>query len=175
MKEEYIDIIDENDNVLYKASRTEVIEKDLLHRAAAVMVSNSKNEILIHQRAKNKDVFPGFYDFTVGGRVSSGESYEKAAIRELEEEIGIRNPKIKFLFKHNFFDKPPRVIMAVYSCKTDGPFKFQEGEIEKGYFIALDKLKDKVNKENFCPGCYEILQDYWGFKKTNKNETIQEF
>ncbi len=45
--------------------------------------------MLIQQRAADKDTWPGYYDASVGGHLSAGESYQDA-YREVEEELGVR-------------------------------------------------------------------------------------
>ena len=86
---EYVDIVDENDKAVGKATREESNEKNLRRRGSMVLVFNKKNEILIHKRASEELEFPGLWDFGSAETLISGESYESAAIRGLKEELGI--------------------------------------------------------------------------------------
>lgn len=165
MKKEYIDLIDEDDNVLSKVNRKEVIEKNLLHRVAIVLVFNSKGEMLIIKRTKIKDNFPSYYAFGAGGIVSSGESYKEGAMRELEEELGIKNVKVKFLFNNKYITKKTKVIQKIYSCIYDGKLKLQKEEVKKVFFMAIDKINEFMKKEKFCPDLYSVFQKYLKLKK----------
>ena len=83
---EYMAVVDENDRVISKKAREEITAKKLLHRGIAVFVFNSKGEIFVHKRNRNKKYYPGHYDAIVGGGVKYGETYNKGAKREVKEE-----------------------------------------------------------------------------------------
>lgn len=86
---ELFDICDADDNVIGRATRSEVHARGLLHRAVHVFVFNSRGELLIQLRSAEKDEFPLCYTSSASGHVDAGESYEAAAIRELREELGL--------------------------------------------------------------------------------------
>lgn len=56
--------------------------------ATGVWVFSTKNEILLTRRSLQKKFMPGRWENT-GGHVQSGEDTRAAAVRELEEEVGI--------------------------------------------------------------------------------------
>ena len=84
MTEEYLDIVDENDNVIGKDTRKAVHANYMIHRGVHIFVVNSHGQILIQKRSMNKDYYPGYFDISVGAQVSSGESYEEAAKPNLQ-------------------------------------------------------------------------------------------
>ena len=55
-----------------------------------VLVYNQENKIFLQRRSNAKQLFPGRWDLSATGHVQAGESREEAAIRELEEELGLR-------------------------------------------------------------------------------------
>ncbi len=60
------------------------------HRSVHIwIVRRRERALLIQQRAPSKDTWPGYWDASVGGHLSAGESYEDA-YREIEEELGVR-------------------------------------------------------------------------------------
>src|SRR3989344_4399543 len=58
IKEEILDLVDEDDIVIGQATRTAVREKALLHRIAKIIIVNKNGEFLIHKRSNRKDIFP---------------------------------------------------------------------------------------------------------------------
>jgi len=150
MSEEFVDLIDENDKAIGKVSRKDMRKRNLWHRSTAILVFNSKGELLIQKRAMAKDAFPGYYDFFFGGCLACGESYDENAIRELGEETGLKGIKPEFLFHSKYGDDKTRVHFNVYRVLSDGPFGFQEEEVEKAFFVTIKEAKEMAKKEKFC-------------------------
>jgi isopentenyldiphosphate isomerase len=98
-----LEVVDANDNVIGQATRQEIHEKGLLHREIHVWFITPKGEIVFQHRAKDKDTYPDLLDATVGGHVEVGDSYEKTAIKEMEEETGIRAKVEDLHFLKKFF------------------------------------------------------------------------
>ncbi|MBD3363498.1 NUDIX domain-containing protein [Candidatus Dojkabacteria bacterium] len=103
--------------------------------------------ILIQQRSRGKKDRPLFYDASVGAQVSSGETYEKAAHRELFEELGIRGLKFEKICKYKSFSKRQREIRTLFVAFSDGPFKSDEKEIEKIEFKTIEEITTELKKE----------------------------
>lgn len=49
-------------------------------------------ELLLQKRSRTKESFPGCYDTSCAGHLSAGDTFLEAALRELEEELGLRPP-----------------------------------------------------------------------------------
>jgi len=165
MNEEMIDIVDENDNVIDTVPRSVMRKKSLRHRCTYFMVFNSNGELLITKRTKTKDINPGKYEIP-GGSAVMGESYIKNVHREIEEELGIKNPDLKFLFDMSYEDKHTKELIKVYTCVYDGDIKPQEEEIDSYFFISIDKLKKMIqeNRDKFPKNRIKILEKYLGEK-----------
>jgi len=85
-----LNIVDENDNIIGIETRENIHKLGLLHREVHVYFLTPKKEIIFQHRAKDKDTFPDKLDATVGGHVEFVDSYEQTAIKETEEETGIK-------------------------------------------------------------------------------------
>jgi len=152
-QEEIFDIVDENDNIIGQATRTECHgNPSLIHRTVHVVVFNSKGEILLQKRSKNKDIQPGKWDTAVGGHLMPGENYETAACRELTEELGVSyKGKFNFLFFSKIRNEIESENTKVFSITYDGPFFFNKDEIEEIRFWNSVELKTNIGKDLFTP------------------------
>lgn len=92
MSDELIDIYNEENKPLFgvQKMKSEAHRKGLWHRASHVWIYNSKGEILLQLRAKNKEFWPNMWDISVAGHIGSGEDQLSATVRETEEEVGLR-------------------------------------------------------------------------------------
>ncbi len=129
MAEERVVIVDENNEVMGSATRRQMREQMLCHRAVFVFVFNSSGELYIQERTMTKDVYPGYYDLAAGGVVDDGEDYDTAAVRELEEEFGIASIDLDAKFHFYYQDEGCKLWGKVYSCLWDGEIIPQPEEV----------------------------------------------
>ena len=87
--DEILEVVDEKNKVIGKATRGECYKKGLLHRAVNIFIFNSQGEVFLHQRSEKKLKYPGFWDLSCSEHVRVRESFENAATRGLREELGI--------------------------------------------------------------------------------------
>ena len=91
MKAEMIDVVNENGVRTGEiVSRAEIHRKGLWHRVAMLCIVNSNNEMLLQQRHKNLNKFPGLWDLSVASHVQSGSDVVSTLLKEVNEEIGIQ-------------------------------------------------------------------------------------
>ncbi len=138
---EYFYVVDENDNIVCKATREECHSgKRLIHRSVCVFVINDKNELFIQKRSMAKDLYAGYYTGSATGHVEFGEDYEEAARRELKEELGIEAP-LEMITKVKNFSEIEREISTLYICRYNGKIEYNRGEVTEGFFLSLDEIK----------------------------------
>jgi isopentenyldiphosphate isomerase len=159
-QDELVAIVDERNKVVGAVPRQEMRAGRLLHRATYVLVFNSRGELYVQKRAASKDIFPSCYDVAAGGVVLSEESYEDGAVRELEEELGIKGVSLARLFDFSYQDKDVRVWGAAFSCVYDGELMLQEEEIESGAFVPVDEVFRRAESEPFTPDGLYVLRRY---------------
>ncbi|MBT3463401.1 NUDIX domain-containing protein, partial [archaeon] len=170
---EYVDLINEKNEVIGKIPHSEMRKNNHWHRGAIIIVLNSKNEFLIQKRLEDKEVYPGFYASGAGGCVSAGESYEKAAKRELEEELGIKNVDLNYLFKFKFNDEQTKAISNIYYCIYDGIITIQEDELESYLWVPLKEVKKFISENNYCPDDKLIFERFYEtYNLKNKFQTL---
>ncbi|MCP3682715.1 MAG: NUDIX domain-containing protein [bacterium] len=159
MTEEFVDIVDEEDKVVGKATREEADRKDLRRRVSRILVFNKEENMLIQKRADTKSKYPGLYDIGVGETLNSGEDFESAATRGLEEEVGIKNAELNFLFSGQFTHGEIKRNYHVYLCVHDGEIKAGD-EVSEARFVRPDELKQLFEKEEFVPLGKKIFEEF---------------
>lgn len=99
-------LVDENDLEIGKKEKMQAHYDGDLHRAFSILLFNSKKEILIHQRNKNKYHCGGEWTNACCSHPFPGENILDAANRRLFEELGYENldleKKFNLLYKTKF-------------------------------------------------------------------------
>ena len=88
--DEYIDIVDQYGKPTGKtALKSEAHKNGWHHNTIHLWLYTIDGHILLQQRSHKKSIYPLLWDVSVAGDIDAGESFETAAIREAEEEVGI--------------------------------------------------------------------------------------
>jgi isopentenyl-diphosphate delta-isomerase len=104
MIEENVILVNKEDQQIGLMPKLEAHEKAVLHRAFSVFVLNSKNEIMLQQRAQHKYHSPLLWTNTCCSHQREGETNIQAGTRRLFEEMGFKTD-LKELF--HFIYKAP--------------------------------------------------------------------
>ncbi|MFC6020049.1 NUDIX hydrolase [Plantactinospora solaniradicis] len=150
--DELLDIVDEYDRVVGQAPRGEAYARRLRHRCVFVLARNPAGRIFVHRRTAEKLVFPSRYDMFVGGVVGAGESYDEAALREAEEELGVSGlpapvPLFTFLYEtpeHTWWS-------AVYEVRCTPPVEPQPEEVAWHTFLGEEELHRRLAEWAWVP------------------------
>ncbi|WP_425275037.1 NUDIX hydrolase YfcD [Xenorhabdus ishibashii] len=147
---EWIDIVNEDNEVIAQSTRQQMRAQNLRHRATYIVVHDGMGKILVQHRTETKDFYPGKLDATAGGVVTMGETLLEAARREAEEELGIAG--VPFA-EHGMFyyeEKTCRIWGGLFSCVSHGPFALQEEEVAAVYWLTPEEITAR---------CDEFTQD----------------
>lgn len=141
MTEEIFDIVNERDEVVGQAPRSEVHAKKLLHRAVHVLVFNARGQLFLQKRSMLKDTAKGKWDSSASGHVDSGEDYDPCAMRELREEIGLQlSAPPERILRIEACPETGHEFVWVYRCQSEGPFILHPEEIERGDWFAPEEI-----------------------------------
>lgn len=143
---EYLDIVNEADEVLSRDTRENVHKNHNTHRGIHVFVLNSRGEILVQKRSMKKDDRPGYYDASVGAQVISGESYEQAAERETKEELGFSPSDLEKICDYHSYSTRQRENRRLFACHSDGPFDIDTEEVESVEFSSIKRIQEEIEK-----------------------------
>jgi len=155
--DELIDILDTNGNYTHKTAMKSVAHaKGLFHPTVHIWFYTTNREVLIQQRAKNKDTHPLLWDVSVAGHIGAGEDMITSAIREIHEEIGLTIIKkdlekigvFKSIQKHSEFLIDCE-FHHVFLSELKSPFntlKKQDSEVRQLALVPLSKLETNILK-----------------------------
>jgi isopentenyldiphosphate isomerase len=151
--DEIIDIVDEHDDVVGTSPRAEAYARGLRHRCAFVLVRDAQDRIFVHRRTARKLVFPSLHDMFVGGVLGAGETYDDAALREAEEELGVRGlPRPERLFSFLYEDGSlGGWWSAVYEVRCVMPVSPQPEEIAWHAFLTEEELAARLTAWEWVP------------------------
>ncbi|MEU8622406.1 NUDIX domain-containing protein [Streptomyces sp. NPDC048623] len=153
-EDEVLDVVDEQDRVIGQAPRGEVYARGLIHRCAFIQVRDAQGRIFVHRRTPTKLVFPSLYDMFVGGVVGAGESYDAAALREAEEELGVSGlaqPVPVFTFLYDSGGVAGKWWSAVYEVRCDLPVRPQAEEVAWHAFLTDEELTARLGEWEWVP------------------------
>lgn len=178
---EVFDVCDENG-----LPTGEVVERErahregILHRTTHVWIARrtgERVEILMQKRSRLKDSFPGMYDTSSAGHIPAGDEPLPSALRELEEELGIRAQPDELLpvgfiraeYEKSFHGAPfhDNEYIFVFLCTAEveaDALRLQESEVEAVAWFDLDAVREEVHhsRARFCVSkrSLELLRDY---------------
>ncbi len=164
MMEEIFDVVDELDRVVGQAPRSVVHEQKLLHRAVHIFVFNSQGELLLQKRSALKDEYPLCYTSSASGHLGAGESYDMAAPRELEEELGLTGP-LEWLAKFQAGPQTSHEHTGLFRTTTDTPPHIDTREVDEVAFHSLDEIATMIARspQLFSP-CFVTLFEWYHTK-----------
>ena len=178
MKEELIDVLDENGIKTGQImQRNEIHKQGLWHRAIVVAIINEKNEILLQQRSMEKEKNPGLWDISAAGHISCGQDSLSAATREINEEVSVNlgfNVEVKeFRFMYSFRkqqvfkeDFIENQFYDFFVLRQQGlnkeSIKFQKEEVQDIKFVSISELNELRNTDQLVPRdeVYDVLAEY---------------
>jgi isopentenyl-diphosphate delta-isomerase len=174
MKEEQVILVDENDNVLGLMPKMEAHEKALLHRAFSVFVFNSKNQLMLQQRALHKYHSPGLWTNTCCSHQRQGESNIEAGKRRLQEEMGFvtdLEETTSFIYKAPFDNgltehELDHILIGYF----DGTPNLNEDEVADWKWMSLEEVKtDMAINPNLYTAWFKIIfEKFYEFINVNQ-------
>lgn len=161
--EESFSVVDERDQVIGAAPRSQVHANNLLHRAVHLLIFNSAGEVFLQMRSRWKDRHPLAWDSSAAGHVNAGEEYDQSAARELREELGINTPLVR-MAKLSASERTGYEFICLYRGSYDGEFRLEPSEIEAGRLFPplIVDAWIKARPQEFAPGfieCWKIWRE----------------
>jgi isopentenyl-diphosphate delta-isomerase type 1 len=139
--DELLDVVDADNRVIGRASRSAVHREGSLHRAVHVLVFDSGGRLYIQRRALDKDCDPGLWDTSAAGHLASGEEPAAGAKRELAEELAVSGLALKRLFELPACAATGNEFVTVYRAHSAVEPQPDATEIAEGRWCEADELR----------------------------------
>jgi len=178
--EEYVILVDENDNPIGKEEKVKChLPNGKLHRAFTAMIFNNEGKLLLTKRSEGKMLWPNDWDGTVASHPRESETYASSAERRMPEEIGISckmNYVNKFEYHVPYKDVGSEneicgtLIGTIDSFDESSMIKDEISEIK---WINPDELKNELehNRDVYCP--WMVIALY--FLADSDTNTLEKF
>ena len=163
---EFVVLVDQDDQKLGLMEKQQAHVAGLLHRAFSVFVFNSKGELMIQQRAASKYHSPTLWTNTCCSHPRDNETYEEAAHRRLQEEMGFDcelEYKFNFIYKaHLENNLIEHELDHVFIGTFDEDPKLNPEEVMAYRWVELDDLKKDMEKnpQNYTAWFKIIFEHY---------------
>lgn len=160
---ELIAIVDEKDYVVGKTQRKNHAGGKL-HREVAVLIVNPRDEILLQKRADD-----GRFSFSAAGHFKYDETYLQGAVRETEEELGVKIDKNKFRrirkfrLATNLNDLINDRFVCLYEVRGDyriNNFHIQYQEVEAIEYYTADGIRKLLAERRTTSAFAEAMKTY---------------
>lgn len=148
MPEEYVILVDENDNEIGVMEKMKAHEQGVLHRAFSVFIFNDKEELLLQQRAISKYHSGGLWTNTCCSHPRPNETIKDAASRRLFEEMGLScelKIKTNFIYKSSFENglTEHELDYVLIGITNQNPL-INKGEVENFRWMSVADIKKEL-------------------------------
>jgi isopentenyl-diphosphate delta-isomerase len=164
--EEFVVLVNPEDQVLGSMEKQQAHVNGLLHRAFSVFLFNSKGEMLLQKRASGKYHSPLKWTNAVCSHPRFEETYLEGAKRRLQEELGIEvelSEKFSFIYKANVGNGLwEHELDHVFTGTFENEFMLNREEVEEVKYISMEDLDKEMTEkpENFTEWFKIILEEY---------------
>ena len=153
---ELLAVVDDNDNVIGKAPRKDVHAAGKLHCHASVLIINNEGEILLQKRKDN-----GKLDYSASGHFPYNVGYLDAAVRETEEELGLKIDKHKFVEVLKVMDNDTFVCLfeVKWDCKIE-EMRIDPLEVASVRYYSIGEISEILSYAKKEDGFARIMRLY---------------
>ena len=160
MPEEFIILVDENDNPIGSEEKVRChLPNGKLHRAFTALLLDKNGRLVLTRRSKEKMLWPNDWDGTFASHPRKSETYVSSGERRMPEELGITGT-LDYLHKFEYHVPYKDVGSENEICGTligiideSTELKEIEGEIDEIKWITSKELivELKKNPQIYCP------------------------
>ncbi|WP_162621357.1 NUDIX hydrolase [Deinococcus arenae] len=150
---EWLDIVNEHDEVVGTVTREDAYARGLTVRVVNAFLINRSGQLWIPRRTAHKRLFPGCLDMSVGGHVERGETYEQAFRRETQEELNLTVDDLPWRQIARFGPRDAlSAFMHVYELRRDAPPAFNPDDFSSAEWLTPAELVERIEQGDPAKG-----------------------
>ena len=144
-------LVDTEDKEIGHLSKLECHKNEgVLHRAFSIFLFNDEGHLLIQKRSSQKRLWPLYWSNTCCSHPREGEDILDAAMRRLEDELGINGVYLEYLYKFSYQASYKDIgseneMCSVFIGSINGDVIFNKNEIERIRFIDCESLEEEMS------------------------------
>lgn len=145
-QQELLDLVNDKDEIVGTIWRDEynrLESEDLGYiRAVDLFIQNRRGDIWIPKRTAHKKIAPNGLDYSAGGHVSSGETYDEAITKEIAEELNLtlRIEDLELLGKLGPAVDGLRYFRHIYRYRTEETPDYNNDDFVSAEWMSVDAL-----------------------------------
>jgi isopentenyl-diphosphate delta-isomerase len=146
-EDELLDLVDDQDQVIGKLWRSVIYREGRSNfRVVNAFLERSDGRLWIPRRSRQKRLFPGCLDMSMGGHVAAGETYEAALARELWEELRLSLADVAYSLLGRFTPHVHGVsaFMRVYRIQTDSTPDYNLDDFIEAYWLMPTDVLERI-------------------------------
>ena len=171
MEESFSIVSRKDEHLLVVYGKDQLHKNGAYHRAVHVLVEVFGGLFILQKKAKGTEN-EGKWSSAVSGHVRYNESYERAAIREMEEELGIKADRkdLKKLAKIGPSKKTANEFVTIFTYLLDPEnekLKLDPKEVDE---VAISSLMDVIgdvetHTNEYSPAFIEVFNTFLSLEK----------
>mgnify|MGYP001418930878 FL=1 len=175
---DYVILVDENNNQIGLEEKILAHKKNLLHRAFSIFIFNDSFEILLQKRAPNKYHSGNLWTNTCCSHPLENLSLVESAKKRLVEEMGIKanlNEVFSFIYQAEFDNGlfEYEYDHGLFGISTNKPILNPDEAIDYKW-IKISDLKAQIEKNpgNFTVWLQIMINNYFKYFEDYENNSL---
>jgi len=164
--EEMLDVVDQDNLLIGTESRSSVHQKGLRHRGVHVFLFTHDGLLLVQHRSAQRKAAPSALDCSVSEHVQAGEDYSRAAVRGMQEELGLEGIPLSPLvcFSMTYGENDHKISQLYEGTLLQESVGYDPNEVAGIAYFRLADLLDKIRtgEGKFSYWFQELLRWYCG-------------
>jgi isopentenyl-diphosphate Delta-isomerase len=138
-----VDAVDEANRPIGKAIRGDVLLDGVNFRTVHVLLRDAERRLILQRLPETHPRSPGQLGSSVAGYLRSGESYEAAAHRKLQEELGV-DADLAYIDSISMKDRNSKKFIGVFVGDIDRAPRYDREQVAELVSLTLPELSIRV-------------------------------
>jgi isopentenyldiphosphate isomerase len=156
-----IDAVDGDDHRIGTVTRGDALRTGSNFRTAHVFVFNRRGELLLQRLSGSRERHPDRWGSSVAAYLYAGETYEHAAVRRLEEELGL-SASIRPVGKLEMHDEQSLKFVELFRTQCDQARIAEPDHVAALRFVVPSEISREMQADQtrFTPTFVELFRAF---------------